>query len=363
MISIETGDILRLTWSRPGLQCAEVQIGDSKEKALNFPDITGFVSPGDRVAINTTAQNLSLGSGGYHFVFFNYAVRSKPLSPNGHIIKLRYTPLQIKVNLFEENCFPGRNSQAMKPYTGLYGTPVLIGELHSMLAPAVLTLKRMNSKRRIVYIMDDSAALPIHLSDAASKLKQDGLLYATVTCGHAFGGDYETLNMYTALMAAKEACKADIIIITPGPGVVGTGTRYGNSGIVQGEHADRVSKMRGLPFVIPRISFSDKRPRHLGISHHFITAFNEIADFRATVPIPLLSGNKLTLLLEQVKVIRYKHNIIIVPPKPHLFKELFHTHYKLSTMRRGVKDDPEFFISVIASAYLTESHLKKPNWY
>lgn len=362
MISIEHGYVVRLDWSRPGLQCAEVRVGDRNEKALNYPDITGFVSPGDRVALNTTALNLGLGSGGVHFVFFNYSVSYKPFKPEGHIIKLRYTPLQIKVKLFEENIIFENPSLATERYAGLNGTPVLVGELHSMLAPAVLTLKRLNPGRRIVYIMDDSAALPIRLSDTTNRLRQEGFLYSTITCGHAFGGDHETLNMYTALMAAKEKCKADIIIITPGPGVVGTGTRYGCSGILQGEHIDRVSKWRGIPIVIPRISFSDTRPRHTGFSHHLITALKEISFHRAVIPVPKLSRSKLKVLLKQIKSteIGRKHKIIIVvPSKPLLVKELTYTSYQLSTMKRGIKDDPDFFISTVAAALFTDTILSR----
>ena len=192
-------------------------------------------------------------------------------------MKLRYTPLQCKVQVYEELLDSRGSALARSRYEGLKGLPVVIGELHSMVAPFILAMKKLQPDVKIVYIMTDSAALPIYLSDAVFRLKRDSLLEGTITCGHAFGGDLETVNIYTALMAAREELKADVVLLAPGPGVVGTSTRYGYSGIEQGEHIDRVRKMQGVPIVIPRISFGDLRTRHFGLSHHTITALSEIA--------------------------------------------------------------------------------------
>ncbi len=360
-MEIEQGTVLQVDWSRPGLQCLKVQVGNRLEKALNYPEIAGVAHPGDRIAVNTTAVKLGLGSGGFHYVYFNYSQGSKKLNPGGHIIKLRYTPFQIKVLTFEEIWVQEKPSQALDVFTGLQGTPVLIGELHSMLPPAILTLKKINPNRRIVYIMDDSAALPIRLSDNISRLQEEGFLSATITCGHAFGGDYETVNIYTALMAAKEKCQADIILIAPGPGVVGTGTRYGCSGILQGEHVNRVARWNGTPIVMPRISFSEKRLRHNGFSHHLLTALEEISTFKAFVPVPQLSKKKLKTLFLQLKAtgIHKKHKIILTPAKRFIRKELKNAGFQFETMQRGFDADPDFFISIIAASIFTENILVK----
>ena len=52
--------------------------------------------------------------------------------------------------------------------------------------------------------MTDSAALPLYLSNVIYHLQEEGLLSGTITCGQAFGGDLETVNIYTALIAARE---------------------------------------------------------------------------------------------------------------------------------------------------------------
>jgi hypothetical protein len=128
----------------------------------------------------------------------------------GHIIKMRYTPLQHKVMTWEEKCGTESNNCKTK-YRGLH-VPVVIGELHSMLAPFARTLKLLNNKYRIIYIMSDSASLPLSFSRTVRLLKKTGVLSGTITAGHAFGGDLECINIYTALIAAREELKADVII-------------------------------------------------------------------------------------------------------------------------------------------------------
>ncbi len=50
--------------------------------------------------------------------------------------------------------------------------PVLIGELHSMLLPAIFNIKRKNPKLKVSYIMTDGGALPANFSRNVNLLKQ-----------------------------------------------------------------------------------------------------------------------------------------------------------------------------------------------
>ena len=56
-----------------------------------------------------------------------------------------------------------------------------------------------------------------------------GLLDATVTAGHAFGGDLEAVSVPSALALARHVADADVAIVAMGPGVVGTGTALGTT--------------------------------------------------------------------------------------------------------------------------------------
>ncbi len=330
-----------------------VDIDGSIEKAINYTKICGEIDIGDIVVLNTGAVYLGLGTGGYNFVIHNYKNEVKDFSTDiGHIIKLRYTPFQVKCLAVEEPGSPYHS--IIKENTEVDNLSVFIGQLHSMLAPLVFLLKYYNKDIKIGYIMTDSACLPIDYSDTVRYLKKGELLNDTITCGQAFGGDFETVNIYTALIAAKEELKADVILLTPGPGVVGTFTRYGHSGIEQGEHIDRVRKLQGLPIVIPRISFSDSRERHFGLSHHTLTALGEIASQSAYLPLPFFNRDKFLLIYRQLKMsgVLGKHKIFVInrPDKLGFIKK---RGYNIQTMGRGLKQDPAFFLTVISAACFT----------
>ena len=360
MIETGAGIVDKILWSREGIQCLKVCRGEISEKAINYPLLTGTALPGHKVILNITAMKLGLGSGGYHFVIANQATGNKTLSPGGHIIKLRYSPLQLKVQVYEELLTDKNPALATEKYQGLKNVPVVIGELHSMLAPFILTLKELNPGCRIAYIMTDSAALPLYLSDTVHRLKSDACLAGTVTCGHAFGGDLETINIYTALMAAREELGAEVIVVIPGPGVVGTSTRYGFGGIEQGEHIDRICKLGGLPILIPRISFSDSRARHFGFSHHTLTVLGEISSCKACLPLPSFDRKKMLLLIQQLKMngLLKKHSVTVIK-STGLLRFLKNKGYDLHTMGRGIGKDPAFFAAAATAALLTDKLLRK----
>ena len=172
-------------------------------KAVNYIDLTGPAYPGDQVLLNNTALHLGLGTGGYDFVYHNFSRPLPPFGGSGHIIKLRYTPWQIRVLGCEEEA--AGNQEQLAAFRSLQGTPVLIGELHSILAPAAAVIKQHRPSCRLVYLMTDGGALPLHFSRTVAELREKGLLSGTVTCGHAFGGDLEAVNVYSALAASRRS--------------------------------------------------------------------------------------------------------------------------------------------------------------
>ena len=203
---------------------------------------------GDKVLLNTTAIRLGLGTGGFHYVIAILREESKVHKKTGHIMKLRYTPLQIAVQTMEEEGSPYHNS--IMDFKSLEMLPVISCSLHSMLAPAIAIIKYYMPYSRITYIMTDGASLPISMSNSIRDLKNKKLIDNTITYGHAFGGDFEAINIYTALIGAKEVCNADVIIVGMGPGIVGTGTKYGFTGLEQGTIVDAINTLGDiqLPF-------------------------------------------------------------------------------------------------------------------
>ncbi len=113
---------------------------------------------------------------------------------------------------------------------------------------------------------------------------------ATVTCGHAFGGDYEAVSVYSALAVARHVIHADAAVVVMGPGIVGTGTRLGFTGIEVGPVLDAATGLQGDPIACLRVSFADDRPRHQGVSHHTLTTLRLACRSRVTIPIPTVGG-------------------------------------------------------------------------
>ena len=120
------------------------------------------------------------------------------------------------------------------------------------------------------------ADLPLAMSDLVAALREAGLVHATVTAGHAFGGDLEALNVPSALAAARHHLDADAIVVAMGPGIAGTGTDLGFTGLEAAPALDAVAWLGGTPIACLRMSSGDGRPRHQGISHHSRTVLDAV---------------------------------------------------------------------------------------
>ncbi|HEX3031716.1 MAG TPA: DUF3866 family protein, partial [Bacillota bacterium] len=367
MIKLRSGLVSRVESNSDGVSTLVVVVDGEVAKAINYDFLTGSVQPGEKVLLNTTAEDLGLGSGGNHFVvgsqdrrWDSQADRQPSPRGSGHIIKLRYTPLQLKVMAVEEEDSPYRRD--IEKFTSLKSTPVVVGTLHSQLAAAAMGAKKSSSgKLKIDYVMTDGAALPIQYSNQVRELKKLGLIDLTVTAGHAFGGDLEAVNMYTALIAAKEAGKADIIIVTMGPGIVGTGTQYGFTGVEQGEILNAAAILGGQPICLPRISFADPRERHTGISHHTLTVLEKIANQPCTLALPVVDGAKRHYIRRQLsdRGLFAKHEVEELAADD-IIKELLRSGFKVTTMGRGVEEDLEFFLAAAAAGKLADSCMAFP---
>jgi hypothetical protein len=351
MISKKIGVVEEILSSREGIDKIAVRIDGKKFKAYNYTNLTGGISVEDEVVLNTTSVELGLGTGGYHFVIANLNNKESDLCSEGKIMKLRYTPFQVAVNSVEDH--ESKYHQVIENFKSLNNLPVVVGTLHSMLAPFAASYKRCNPDKKLVYIMTDGAALPMYFSETVSELKEKGLISNTITIGNAFGGDYECINIYTALITASEILKADAVFVSMGPGIAGTGTKYGFSGIEQGQILDAVSKLGGVPIAVPRISFADKRERHQGISHHTITVLDEIVSVSVEVPVPIYETSKLEIINNQLEHIACNHSVSYIG-NINTKDDLDYFGLKVSSMGRSFEEDEEFFKASSACAYFIE---------
>ena len=358
------GVVESITAERPGAQellvrvaahAAEVET--TLRPALNLTTLTGQVAVGERVLLNTIAVEMSLGTGGQDFVVTGLERSGERETPPGHILKMRYTPLQVPVLAVEAPESP--HHDAIRLFAGLDDLPVVCAELHSQLpaicAAAYWACERQGSLRlpRIAYIMTDAAALPLALSRLVPELKAHGLLTATITTGQAFGGDYEAVNLYSALAAAKAVIDADIIVVGQGPGTVGTGTALGFSGVDQGLAINAAASLGGLPIAVARISFADERRRHIGLSHHTLTVLTRIARAPVLLPLPRLSPTQNKALADMLEEsgLAESHDPITIDAEQAL-SSLEARGLSVTTMGRSLNEERPFFLAAAAAGML-----------
>jgi len=260
--AFRSGTVTEVLEQRPGLQRFLVDLGgEAPERTYSVTALTGSVAVGNEVVVNTTAVEWGLGTGGWHVLHWNLAHREWREQGGGHIVKLRYTSLQADVGAAEE-----RDGKRLP--TTLDGTPVVACSVHSQVAAVAVAFAAARPGARLAYVMTDGAALPLALSDLVASLRDLDLLCGTVTTGHAFGGDLEAVTVPSALLVATEDLHADAIVVGMGPGVVGTGTRYGTTAVEVAAILDGVAVLGGQPILALRTSTGDHRPRHRGVSHH-----------------------------------------------------------------------------------------------
>jgi hypothetical protein len=318
--------------------------------AISYPGLSGTCVAGDRVLLNTTALDLELGTGGYHFVVAREAGGegvALDASSGGHVMKMRYSPLQVDVMSVEEQGSP--HHETMRAAESLSGMPVACCGLHSHVPLVAAAIKKRDPNARVAYCMTDFGALPLALSDVVRSARSAGLLDATISCGHAFGGDLEAVNLHSGMLAARHVEKADAAIVAIGPGVVGTATPLGHGGIAQGEAINAVSSLGGEPVAVLRVSFADTRSRHHGLSHHTLTALTRVALASCTVPMPHLPDEYSDVLeaalddagvWERHRRVDTEAGLAAPPPMRGV---------EVATMGRGIAEDPAFFAAAFAA--------------
>jgi len=342
MAKFDSGVVRKVVSSRGGVERLKVKMGRKNYDATNFVRLSGEAKVGDRVVVNTTARGLDLGTGGSDFVVWNLEHSALDSPSGGHILKMRYTPGQMDTLVAEAPESP--HHDLLKDATTISGMPVVACGLHSQVAPAAAMLKHFDPDLRVAYVMTDGAALPLAHSDLMAQLVKGGLIDGTVTCGHAFGGDLECVNIFTALLTACDVLSADVTIVAPGPGIVGTQTALGHTGMEQGQVISAAAALGGRPIAVLRLSFADQRPRHVAISQHSLTALRFGALARCTIAVPDLEIEKLHEVMESLarEGLSDIHDTQIVDAwETQLALDKF--ELAPTTMGRSFEDDPAFF--------------------
>lgn len=322
-------------------------------RALAYTALVPEPAVGDRVLLNVAALDHGLGTGGYALVIATLTadghLTGQPPAPLGHLVKARYLPHQVMVAGADEQGSVFHH--ALAEADSIDAMPVVVADLHSALPAVLAGIFADRPGTRVGYVMSDQGALPLAFSRTVAGLQEAGWLAGTVTAGQAFGGDLEAVNVHSALLTAKIALAAEITIVSQGPGNLGTGTRWGFSGVAVGETVNAVAALGGRPVAALRVSSADARPRHRGLSHHSVTALGRVATAGADLPVPAFGGSfgeEVEHGVAELVGLNDRHRVVRVE-LAGLAEALAGCPVRLSTMGRSVEDDREYFLAGAAA--------------
>jgi len=228
--------------------------------------------------------------------------------------------------------------------------PVVVADLHSALPAILIGMLATDPDLKVAYVMTDGGALPAAFSRTLDALAKS--LAGAVTVGQAFGGDLEAVTVHSGLLAARLALAADVVILSQGPGNLGTGTRWGFSGVTAGEAINATAVLGGRPIGSLRISAADPRERHRGVSHHSLTAYGRVALRPCDIAVPdFTSEPDLIDLVEPVRdaVAQLSAHRLVTVNLAGLRHILAHSPVELSSMGRLLAQDPGYFLAAAAA--------------
>jgi hypothetical protein len=312
-----------------------VEVDGEPRRAWADASLVGDARTGDEVVVNTVALDLGLGSGGFDVVHVNLTRGLDASGPDGpHVMKLNYTSLQHPVQPVE------RPDDEL----GNEGTtvPVLVIPLHGHLAPAAWATSEASAGLRVGYMQTAGGALPGSMSSDVVGLRERDLLCGHVTAGPAYGGEGDAISIAGALDAAANALGWGAVIAGPGPGMLGSDTRYGHGGMAALDTAHTALAL-GMPTLLsPRLSASDPRPRHRGLSHHTRTVLDLLL---AGVEVPVPEGAA-EVVDELQQLIGDRHRAKTQPVDLQGYAD---SGLPASTMGRDLDDDGLFFAAPLAA--------------
>jgi hypothetical protein len=320
----------------------EVEVGGERRRAWADETLLGEMREGDEVVVNVAALDLDLGSGGFDVVHVNL---TRGLEGGGvedaHVMKLNYSSLQHPVQPVERPNSRFLGSAGDDKGT-TRSTPVAVLPLHGHLAPAAWAAAQARPGLRVGYVQTGGGALPGSLSRDVKQLRGRGLLAGHVTAAPSYGGEHEALSTVGALDAAAHELGWDAVLVGPGPGIIGSDTAYGHGGMAALDSAHAALSLNLPTLVSPRLSSSDPRPRHRGLSHHTRTVLDLLL---APVNVAVPEGeSEIAGALEP-----FPHRVQQVPIDLDGYAA---ADLPATTMGRSLGSDPLFFAAGLASGTL-----------
>jgi hypothetical protein len=249
--------------------------GGRPRSAIADVSLLGAAQMGDEVIVNVQALDLGLGSGGFDIVHVNL---TRGLAgdgvPGANVMKLNYTSLQHAVRPVEDE----RLSLSLE-------RPAAVLALHGQLAPVAWAFARAAPGRRLGYVQTEGGALAGGHSHTVRELRGRGLLAGHITAGATFGGEEEAISTASALHHGLATLGWDAVVCGPGPGIVGSSSPLGHGGLSALDSSHVALALGCSALLVARMSSSDPRARHRGISHHTLTVLDLLLE-PVTVALP-----------------------------------------------------------------------------
>jgi hypothetical protein len=248
---------------------------DGRRRAIADVALVGSAQVGDEVIVNVEALDLELGSGGFDIVHVNL---TRGLDGGGsasaNVMKLNYTSLQHTV-------MPVEGEGLKLPVE----RPVAVLALHGQLAAVAWAFAESAPGARLGYVQTIGGALPGGRSRTVRALRERGLLAGHLTAGAAFGGEGEAITTAGALHHGLVELSWDAAVCGPGPGIVGSSSALGHGGMAALDSAHASLALDCPTLLVARMSTSDARARHRGVSHHTLTVLDLLLE-PVTVALP-----------------------------------------------------------------------------
>ncbi|HZJ28628.1 MAG TPA: DUF3866 family protein [Solirubrobacterales bacterium] len=356
-----------------------VEIAGERRPAWADLGLVGEIRLGDEVVVNVEARDLGLGSGGFDLIHVNLTRGLEGAGPSGeHVMKLNYSSLQHPVRPVEgeiatppaaADASPTAPATGSTARTAAAGVPVLVLPLHGHLAPAAFAAAHAAAVPpdpadptpaggvRVGFIQAGGGALPGALSRDVSTLRKRGLLCGHITAGASYGGEHEAISLPGAIEAAAGNLGWDLIIVGPGPGILGSATRLGHGGMAAMDAAHAALALGADVVLAPRLSATDPRGRHRGLSHHTATVL-ELLLSPVTVPIP--SSADAAGIEAEIDAVGGAHRHRVVPAAVDLVAYAA-AGLPRRTMGRDLAQDPLFFAAPLAAGTVLATRRAPPS--
>lgn len=322
-----------------------VEVDGVERPAWADTTLLGEMRAGDEVVVNVAALDLDLGSGGFDVVHVNLTrgLEPRPAAGEEHVMKLNYSSLQHAVEPVELPVrFMSDIGAKGAPEAPGRVMPVLVLPLHGHLAPAAWAAAQVSPGLKVGYVQTAGGALPGSLSRDVAELRERGLLAGHVTAAPAYGGELEALSVTGALDAAANRLEWDVALVGPGPGIIGSETRFGHGGMAALDSAHASLALGQRTLLSPRLSSADPRERHRGVSHHTLTVMRLLL---AGVEVAVPSGEAVAAA-QLAEAAGWRHRLKEVPADLAGYAA---SGLPARTMGRGIEEDPLFFAAPLAA--------------